>query len=99
MVGGWGGGMSNDPGLAVGMLALVGGRAPDRLSTSLLTFAIVDDVAGIVIIALAYSGHIDLTALVIGFGILAVVVVARARGLRSGAAYLVLGVAAWIGFF
>ena len=97
--GGWGVAMSTDTAFALGMLALAGARAPDRLSTYLLTFAIVDDVAGIVIIALAYSGHIDLTALVTGLGILAVVVVARARGLRSGAAYLVLGIAAWIGFF
>jgi Na+/H+ antiporter NhaA len=65
----------------------------------LLTFAIVDDVAGIIIIALAYSGHIDLMALVAGLIILAAVVAGRACGLRNGAAYLVLGVGAWIAFF
>jgi protein-disulfide isomerase len=72
---------------------------PDRVRTYLLTFAIVDDVAGIAIIALAYSGHIDVTALSAGVVILAVVAVARTRRLRIGAVYLVLGVGAWIAFF
>ncbi|HXB47719.1 MAG TPA: Na+/H+ antiporter NhaA, partial [Streptosporangiaceae bacterium] len=96
---GWGTAMSTDTAFALGMLALVGSGVPDRVRTYLLTFAIVDDVAGIVIIALAYSGHIDVTALAAGVVILAVVVVARARRLRHGAVYLALGVGAWIAFF
>ena len=72
---------------------------PDRVRTYLLTFALVDDVAGIAVIALVYSGHIDLAALGAGVAILGVVVVARQRGVRNGAAYLLLGVAAWIAFF
>jgi Na+/H+ antiporter NhaA/predicted DsbA family dithiol-disulfide isomerase len=91
--------MSTDTAFALGMLALVGSRVPDRVHTYLLTFAIVDDVAGIIIIALAYSGHIDITALAVGVVILAAVAVARVRGLRHGAVYLVLGVGAWIAFF
>jgi hypothetical protein len=61
---GWGTAMSTDTAFALGVLALVGPGVPDRVRTYLLTFALVDDVAGIVVIALAYSGHIDLTALV-----------------------------------
>ncbi len=96
---GWGTAMSTDTAFALGMLALVGSGVPDRVRTYLLTFAIVDDVAGIVIIAFAYSGQIDLVALAVGLAILGVVVVARARGVRNGAAYLLLGVVAWIAFF
>jgi len=96
---GWGTAMSTDTAFALGMLALVGPGVPDRVRTYLLTFAIVDDVAGIVIIALAYSGHLKLIALVIGLAILAVVVVVRRLGVRNGAVYLLLGVAAWIAFF
>jgi Na+/H+ antiporter NhaA len=96
---GWGTAMSTDTAFALGMLALVGSGVPDRVRTYLLTFAIVDDVAGIVIIALAYSGHIDLTALAVGIVILAAVAVARVRRFRNGAVYLVLGVGAWIAFF
>jgi Na+/H+ antiporter NhaA len=96
---GWGTAMSTDTAFALGMLALVGSGVPDRVRTYLLTFAIVDDVTGIVIIALAYSGHIDLVALVIGLAILGAVVVARWRRVRNGAVYLLLGVAAWVALF
>jgi Na+/H+ antiporter NhaA len=95
---GWGAAMSTDTAFALGMLALVGPGVPDRVRTYLLTFAIVDDVAGIVIIALAYSGHIDLIALSVGLGFLCIVVAARARGVRYGPAYLGLGLAAWVAF-
>ena len=96
---GWGAAMSTDTAFALGALALAGPGVPDRVRTYLLTFALVDDVAGIAVIALVYSGHIDLAALSVGVAILGVVVVARQRGVRNGAAYLLLGVAAWIAFF
>ena len=96
---GWGTAMSTDTAFALGMLALVGSGVPDRVSTYLLTFAIVDDVVALVIIALAYSGHIDPVALGVGLAILAVAVAGRARGIRFGPAYFLTGVAAWIAFF
>jgi Na+/H+ antiporter NhaA len=96
---GWGTAMSTDTAFALGMLALVGSGVPDRVSTYLLTFAIVDDVVALVIIALAYSGHIDPLALGVGLAILALAVAGRARGIRSGPAYFLVGVVAWIAFF
>jgi Na+/H+ antiporter NhaA len=97
--GGWGTAMSTDTAFALGMLALVGAGVPDRVRTYLLTFAIVDDVAGLVIIALVYSGAIDIMALAIGAALLGLVVLARVRGVRHGGIYLLLGVAAWVAFF
>ena len=96
---GWGTAMSTDTAFALGALALVGPGVPDRVRTYLLTFSLADDVAGIVVIALAYSGHIDLTALAAGVAILGAAGVARWRGVRNGPAYLLLGVAAWVAFF
>ncbi len=96
---GWGAAMSTDTAFALGALALAGSGVPDRVRTYLLTFALVDDVAGIAVIALVYSGHIDLAALGAGVAILGAVMVARQRGVRNGTAYLLLGVAAWIAFF
>jgi Na+/H+ antiporter NhaA len=96
---GWGTAMSTDTAFALGMLALVGSHVPDRVRTYLLTFAIVDDVAGIVVIAVAYSGAISFGALAVGIASLAVVTVARIRGNRFGAVYLVFGVVAWVAFF
>jgi Na+/H+ antiporter NhaA len=96
---GWGAAMSTDTAFALGALALAGRGVPDRVRTYLLTFALVDDMAGIAVIALVYSGHIDLAALGAGVAILGAVIVARQQGVRNGAAYLLLGVAAWIAFF
>jgi Na+/H+ antiporter NhaA len=96
---GWGTAMSTDTAFALGLLAIIGRGVPDRVRTYLLTFAIVDDVAGIIVIALVYSSRLDVTALGIGLAILGVVVVARWRRFRGGLAYFVLSLAAWIAFF
>jgi Na+/H+ antiporter NhaA len=95
---GWGMAMSTDTAFALGALALVGRRLPDRVRTYLLTFSVVDDLAGLAVIAVAYSGQIRVIPLLFGLGFLAVVLVIRARGVRYGPAYLVLGVAAWVAF-
>jgi hypothetical protein len=95
---GWGAAMCTDTAFALGVLALAGPGVPDRVRTYMLTFALIGDVAGIVIIALAYSGHIDLAALGAGLVLLGVVAVARWRGVRHGTAYLLLGLAAWVAF-
>ena len=52
---GWGVAMSTDTAFALGMLALVGPRFPDRLRAFLLTVVVVDDVVAIVVIAIVYS--------------------------------------------
>ena len=96
---GWGMAMSTDTAFALGALALVGRGLPDRIRTYLLTFSVVDDLAGILVIAVFYSGTIKVWVLLTGVGFLALVLLIRARGVRSGAPYLLLGVAAWIAFF
>ncbi|HEX4831506.1 MAG TPA: Na+/H+ antiporter NhaA, partial [Trebonia sp.] len=96
---GWGTTMSTDTAFALGALALVGRRLPDRVRTYLLTFAVVDDLAGIVVIAVVYSGRIDVPALLVGLAFLALVALARLRGARYGPLYLVLALAAWVAFF
>ena len=71
--GGWGTAMSTDTAFALGMLALVGPKNADRLRSYLLTFAVVDDLTAIVVIALVYSHHIDVPALLAGLAALAAV--------------------------
>src|SRR5436305_3827966 len=84
---GWGTAMSTDTAFALGMLALVGRRLPDRVRTYLLTFSVVDDLAGISIIALAYSGRIRAAALLTGLAILAAMAGLRAARVRYGPPY------------
>jgi Na+/H+ antiporter NhaA len=94
----WGMAMSTDTAFALGALALAGRRLPDRVRTWLLTFSIVDDLAGLAVIAVFYSGRIDATSLVVGLVFLAIAAGLRTRGVRNGFAYLVTGVAAWVAF-
>jgi Na+/H+ antiporter NhaA len=95
----WGASMSTDTAFALGALALVGRRLPDRVRTYLLTFSVVDDLAGLAIIAIVYSGRIQLVPLLYGIGFLLVVLAIRARGVRYGPVYLLIGIAAWVAFF
>ena len=95
---GWGMAMSTDTAFALGALALVGRRLPDRVRTYLLTFSVVDDLAGIAVIAIAYSGRIQVVPLLFGVGFFALVLVIRARGVRYGPVYLLIGIAAWVAF-
>ncbi|MDX6332920.1 MAG: hypothetical protein QOG05_260 [Streptosporangiaceae bacterium] len=96
---GWGTAMSTDTAFALGMLALVGSWLPDRVRTYLLTFSVVDDLAGLAVIAIFYSAHLRVPALLAGVGILVAVAAVRAAGLRFGPAYFFLGAAAWVAFF
>src|ERR1022692_3404423 len=96
---GWGAAMSTDTAFALGMLALVGPRFPDRLRAYLLTFSVVDDLVGLGVIAVAYSRHIAVAALLAGLAILGVALVIRPIGVRSGPIYALLGAAAWIALF
>lgn len=96
---GWGMAMSTDTAFALGALALAGKSLPGRVRIYLLTFSVVDDLAGLAVIAIAYSGHINAAALVIGIAFLALAWVLRRRGVRYGPLYLLIGIAAWIAFF
>src|SRR5436309_8743440 len=61
---GWGIAMSTDTAFALGLLALVGPRFPDRLRAFMLTVVVVDDIVALVVIATVYSGSLHLVALV-----------------------------------
>src|SRR5580693_8256744 len=96
---GWGTAMSTDTAFALGMLALVGSWLPDRVRTYLLTFSVVDDLAGLAVIAIFYSARLQMPALVVGVGFLLVVLAIRAAGVRFGPVYFLLGAGAWVAFF
>ncbi|NUR46499.1 MAG: Na+/H+ antiporter NhaA, partial [Hamadaea sp.] len=96
---GWGAAMSTDTALALGMLALVGPRFPDRLRAFLLTVTVVDDLLALVVIALFYTGGVALGPLLLGVLFLLLVLGARIARVRTGFVYVALSIAAWIAVF
>jgi len=93
---GWGTAMSTDTAFALGMLVLVGRRLPEQLRVFVLTVAVVDDVVALVVIAVVYSTHVELPALLVAGGIFAVGLLVRAARVHYGAVYALLGAAVWV---
>jgi Na+/H+ antiporter NhaA len=96
---GWGTAMSTDTAFALGMLALVGSSLPDRLRAFMLTVAVIDDLASLVVIGTAYSSELVPMALAVAAGIFVVILLIRGAGIRHGFIYALLGTAAWIAVF
>ena len=96
---GWGVAMSTDTAFALGMLALVGPRFPDRLRGFMLTIVVVDDVVALLVIVAAYSGAIDPVPLLVAAGAFALILVALAARIRPGLVYLLLAAVAWVGLY
>ena len=93
---GWGTAMSTDTAFALGLLALVGPRFPDRLRAFMLTVVVVDDVVALVVIAVVYSASVDVVPLVVAILFYVIVVIVRSVRLHVGLVYFVLGAAAWV---
>jgi Na+/H+ antiporter NhaA len=96
---GWGTAMSTDTAFALGMLALVGPRFPERLRAFMLTVVVIDDVVALLVIALVYTEHVELGALLAAAGLFAVILAARALEVRRGLPYALLGAAVWVALF
>jgi len=94
---GWGIAMSTDTAFALGLLALVGPRFPDRLRAFLLTAAVVDDVVALLVIATVYTDTLHIAPLLVALAFFGAVLIARRAGVRIGFVYLALGVGAWVG--
>jgi Na+/H+ antiporter NhaA len=93
---GWGAAMSTDTALALGMLALVGRRLPDRLRAFMLTFSVVDDVVALIVIATVYSAGVAIGPLLVAVGLFAMLVITRRSNVSNGLTCAVLGVGIWL---
>jgi Na+/H+ antiporter NhaA len=96
---GWGIAMSTDTAFALGLLALVGPRFPDRLRAFMLTVLVVDDIVALVVIATVYTETLDVVPLLAAVGLFGAVLVARELRIRVGLLYLALGAAMWVALF
>jgi NhaA family Na+:H+ antiporter len=96
---GWGVPMATDIAFALGVIAVLGRRVPPSLKLFVLTLAIVDDLGAIVIIAVFYSGGIDVAALAVAVALVGAILVLRAVGVNWTPVFAALGVAVWFATF
>lgn len=94
--GGWGVPIATDTAFALGLLAVVGARCPDPLRAFLLTLAIVDDVLAMMIIAIFYTAHLSIPALVTAAVLLVAIMTLRWLKIWRAPAYVILGFALWV---
>ncbi|MDP8926145.1 MAG: Na+/H+ antiporter NhaA [Actinomycetota bacterium] len=95
---GWGIPMATDIAFALGVLALLGERAPLGLKVFMTALAIVDDIVAVVVIAVFYTSDVSWSALVIGAAFLAALVTANLAGVGKPLVYVLLGIGLWFAF-
>lgn len=92
---GWGIPMATDIAFALGALAVLGSRVPPALKVFLATLAIVDDLGAVLVIALFYSGGVQMAYFAGAIGWLVVIAVCSGW-IRRSWWFLVLGVPLWL---
>jgi Na+:H+ antiporter, NhaA family len=95
-ISGWAIPAATDIAFALGLLALVGSRAPTALKVFLLTLAILDDLGAILIIALFYTAHLKPIYLFLSLAPLAAMGWLNARGSHRVAPIVLLGIVLWV---
>lgn len=92
---GWAIPAATDIAFALGVLGLIGRRAPPSLRLFLLTVAIVDDLGAVAIIALFYTATLKLGWLALAGLLLGALFWLNRRGETRGWPYALLGAALW----
>ncbi len=96
---GWGIPMATDIAFAVGLLALLGSRAPVALKVFITTLAIADDLGAVLVIAIFYTSDISFANLAVGAAFLLMLVAGNVLGIRNPWYYAVFGIGGmWTAF-
>lgn len=93
---GWAIPTATDIAFALGILALLGTRAPVSLKIFLLAVAIIDDLGAVVIIAVFYTSDLSTNALTLSMLGFALAVGLNRMGVQRGAPYIIIGVFMWV---
>ena len=92
---GWGVAMSTDTALALGVLAVLGRDIPDRMRVFVLTVFVVDDLAALVVIAVAYSDRVTVIPLAVAAAAFVLLLIAVRLRLQQRMVFVGLGILMW----
>ncbi|WP_194852280.1 Na+/H+ antiporter NhaA [Nonlabens antarcticus] len=95
---GWGIPMATDIAFSLAILNSLGKRVPLSLKIFLTAFAIVDDIGAVLVIALFYSGALNLTLLLIALALLAALYFMSWKGYYSKFVLIFVGFIVWFLF-
>ena len=87
--------MATDIAFSLGVLSLFGKRVPLSLKVFLTAFAVVDDIGGILVIALFYTSHLSVNYLIASAGILLILCGGNFFRVRNRWFYIFWGVIMW----
>lgn len=90
--------MATDIAFSLGVLAMLGSRVPVSLKIFLTTLAVVDDIGGIIVIAVFYSTHIEVMLLVYAAVCLGVLLLGSLMKIQNKMFYVVVGIVVWFLF-
>lgn len=90
--------MATDIAFSLGVLSMLSNRVPVSLKIFLTTLAVVDDIGGILVIAIFYSTDISYWMLLLAAVIFAFIAFGGKLGIQSKLFYLGLGTAVWFLF-
>jgi NhaA family Na+:H+ antiporter len=93
---GWGIPMATDIAFAVGILSLLGDRIPYWVKIFLLSLAVVDDLLAVLVIAVFYTGALNVTALGVVGLCMSVLVILNLRRVHALGPYLLIGFLMWV---
>jgi NhaA family Na+:H+ antiporter len=92
---GWGMPMATDIAFALGVLAVLGRSIPIGLRIFVAALAIVDDLLAVLVIALFYTGDLNLGALAGAGAVLLLLIGANRMGIQQLLVYVLLGLVLW----
>jgi Na+/H+ antiporter NhaA len=96
---GWAAAMSTDTAFSLSVLGLLAPRSATRMRVFLLSLAVVDDLAALLVIAFVYTAHVSVIALVAAAGLFCLLLGLRYAPAGRGPLSIAAGVGMWVAMF